>query len=233
MATRPYGCHGTGHRRDGGWQGRRRVDASGTGAAAAGAGRQTRRRQDARPHRRRTDRTAPSLERRRGRLVSATHLFQDRKPKPGDRFELATFDPEVNAVVNLRVAVKDAEEVNVLGVRKKLLRIEMVPDKLAGPGFSVQRPTTVLWLDDAFVPVRRQVEFDGLGSIILTRCTRAIATAAPGETPTRVTDVNARNLVPAQSDDLPRTPLAPPFTASHCATTPTRPRRSPATAIRM
>ena len=129
-------------------------------------------------------------------LYRREHLFQARKPQPGDRFDLAVFDPEVNAVVNLRIAVKDAEEVNVLGVRRKLQRVEMVPDKLEGPGFSVQRPTTIVWLDDAFLPVRRQIDFDGLGAVILTRTTRAIATAVPGDAPARVTDINARNLVP-------------------------------------
>jgi transglutaminase-like putative cysteine protease len=128
-------------------------------------------------------------------LYRREHLFQEKKPKPGDRFVLPVYDPEVNAVVSLRVAVKEPEEVSVLGTRRKLMRVEMVPDKLEGPGFSVQRPTTVVWLDDAFVPVRRQIELDGLGAVILTRTTREVATAAPGD-PSRVTDINARNLVP-------------------------------------
>ncbi len=129
-------------------------------------------------------------------LYRRAHLFQERKPKAGDKFDLRTYDPEVNAIVTLRVAVKDREDVNVLGTHRMLQRVDLVPDKLVGPGFSVQRPTTVVWLDDAFVPVRRQVEFDGLGAVILTRTTSAVATAAPGEAPARITDVNARNLVP-------------------------------------
>ena len=104
-------------------------------------------------------------------LYRREHLFQERKPKPGDRLALAVYDPEVNAIVNLRILVKDAEEVNVLGTRKKLLRVDLVPEKLEGPGFSVQRPASVLWLDEAFIPVRRQLEFEGLGALILTRTT--------------------------------------------------------------
>jgi transglutaminase-like putative cysteine protease len=77
-----------------------------------------------------------------------------------------------------------------------LLRVELVPDKLEGPGFSVQRPTQVVWLDESFVPVRRQIEMDGLGSVILTRCTRETALAPSGESPARLTDINSRNFVP-------------------------------------
>lgn len=136
-------------------------------------------------------------------LYRREHLFQVRKSKPDDRFEVAAYDPEVNAVVNLRVSVKEFETVDVLGMRTKLLPADLVPDKLEGPGFSVQRPKTVVWLDGAFVPVRRQIELEGLGAVILTRTTREIATAPPGagawsgdQAPARVTDINARNLVP-------------------------------------
>src|SRR5260370_28015332 len=87
-------------------------------------------------------------------LYRREHLFQVRKSKPDDRFEVAAYDPEVNAVVNLRVSVKEFETVDVLGMRTKLLPADLVPGKLEGPGFSVQPPKTVVCLDRPFCPVR-------------------------------------------------------------------------------
>jgi transglutaminase-like putative cysteine protease len=129
-------------------------------------------------------------------LYRRDRLFADKKPKPGDRFAFPAFDPEVNAVVTYRAVVKGTEEINLPAGRKSLQRVDLVPDRLEGPGFSVQRPTQVVWLDDAFVPVRRQIEMDGLGSVILTRSTREAATAPSGEPPDRLTDINSRNIVP-------------------------------------
>ena len=39
------------------------------------------------------------------------HMFQDRKPKPGDHFSFPTYQPTLNAVVPMQVFVKDAEDV--------------------------------------------------------------------------------------------------------------------------
>jgi hypothetical protein len=123
------------------------------------------------------------------------HLFQQRKPKPGDQFSFPVYEPIVNAVVTVRVTVHEAEEVDVLGTRKSLLKVVQTPDKLETPGASVQLPPAVWWLDADFVPVRRQIELDGLGTVVLTRTTREVATA-PGTADARVPDIGLKTLVP-------------------------------------
>jgi transglutaminase-like putative cysteine protease len=54
---------------------------------------------------------------------------------------------------------------------------------------------TVLWLDEQFAVVRRRIEMDGLGAIVLTRTTREVATAPPTGS-ARTPDVGLRALVP-------------------------------------
>jgi transglutaminase-like putative cysteine protease len=121
------------------------------------------------------------------------HLFQDRKLGPGSRFAFPSYQPTLNAVVPVQVAVKDAEIVPLAGGRKSLMRVELRPDKIEAPGVSVQLPTEVWWLDGDFIPVRRQIELEGLGLVILTRTTRELATA--GGTG-RLPDLNQKNLIP-------------------------------------
>jgi hypothetical protein len=122
-------------------------------------------------------------------------FFTKRKAAPGDRFLWAAYDPTVNTVVNLQVQVHDREEVNVAGQRQRLLRVDIVPEKIEVPGQSVQLPATVWWLDDSSRPVRRQMELTGLGQVVLTRSTKEAATAALGATAV-LPDVNLRNLIP-------------------------------------
>jgi hypothetical protein len=124
------------------------------------------------------------------------HLFQERKPKADDRWTIERYDPTYNTVVTVRVAVKDREEVALLpGTPKaKLLRVELTPEPLEVPGVKVQPPAEVWWLDERFVPVRRQFELDGLGTITCTRTTREAATAPA--TPGRLTDIGLKTLLP-------------------------------------
>jgi Transglutaminase-like superfamily len=129
-------------------------------------------------------------------LYRLEHLFQERKPKPSDRFTLLRYEPTFNTVLTVHVAVKDREEVTTFpGTKKaKLLRVEMTSEKIEVPGTSVQPSPVVWWLDDRFVPVRRQIELEGLGTILLTRTTRetAMAPAAPG----CLTDIGLKTLIP-------------------------------------
>jgi transglutaminase-like putative cysteine protease len=129
-------------------------------------------------------------------LYRLEHLFQERKPKPGDRFTLLRYEPTFNTVLTVRVIVKDREDVTLSPGAEgtKLLRVEMTADKLEAPGASVQPPPVVWWLDDRFVPVRRQFELDGLGTVVLTRASREAATAAlqPGQMP----DIGRQTLIP-------------------------------------
>ena len=120
------------------------------------------------------------------------HLFQDRKPAPSSHFAFPSYQPTLNAVVIVRVTVKDQEIVPLANGRKSLLRVELRPDKITAPGLTIQLPMEVWWLDGDFVPVRRQIELEGLGSVILTRTTReSAAVAGAGQLP----DLNQKNLI--------------------------------------
>jgi transglutaminase-like putative cysteine protease len=125
-------------------------------------------------------------------LYAQEHLFAKRKPKPGDRFTFLRYEPTLNTVVTVRVAVKDRETVSLAGKRTDLLRVELTPDRIVVPGHDVKPPGAVWWLNADFVPVRRQIEMEGLGTVILTRTTRASAAAGGA----RLADVGARSLVP-------------------------------------
>jgi hypothetical protein len=131
-------------------------------------------------------------------LARQGRLFQERRPKTGDRFSFLRYEPTLTTVVTVRVAVKDVEEVS----GRKLLRVELTPDRVEAVNASVQLPGAVWWLDDDFVPVRRQIELEGLGAVLLVRTTREKALAAP-ETPARgsqprnsLPDIGLKSLVP-------------------------------------
>jgi len=136
------------------------------------------------------------------------HLFEQRRPKSGDRFNFPRYEPTLNAVVTVRAAVSGPEEVQTAAGRQKLLRVDMVPDKIEVPGLTVHPAPTVWWLDAGFVPVRRRIELEGLGAVTLTRTTRAAATAPPDAT-ARTPDIGLKTLVP-----LNRTIARPHFTRS-------------------
>jgi hypothetical protein len=125
-------------------------------------------------------------------LARQQEMFVARKPKPGDKFEMLRYEPTYNVVLRVGVHVKAREVVDVLGVRRSLLRVELTPDRLAAPGKAIEPPKTILWLEDNFVVVRRQIELEGLGSVILTRTTKELANATT--TPASV-DIGSRSLI--------------------------------------
>jgi hypothetical protein len=118
-------------------------------------------------------------------LYRLEHLFQERKPKPDDRWTVKRYDPTYNAVVTLQIAVKE---------REKWLRVELTPGPLEAPGIKVQPPPEVWWLDERFVVVRRQMELEGLGTVVLTRTTRETATAPTA--PPQLADIGLKTLIP-------------------------------------
>jgi transglutaminase-like putative cysteine protease len=122
------------------------------------------------------------------------HLFQEKKPKAGDRFSFPYYEPTVNCVVQVRVAVKEREEVLLDGKKQALLRVEMKPDKIEVPGATVQLPRYVWWLDEGFLPRRRQIDLDGLGTVILTRTTREAALQRTNSA--TVVDIGLKTLIP-------------------------------------
>jgi transglutaminase-like putative cysteine protease len=122
-------------------------------------------------------------------LYRQDHLCKEKKVKPGDKFTFDSYEPSLTSVLTLRGAVGEAEEVPTLQGKKKLLRVEVVSDPVAVPKpgsdqtFKIQLPKMVLWLDKDWVPVRRQTDMPGLGTIVLQRTTRAAATAPAEEVP--------------------------------------------------
>jgi transglutaminase-like putative cysteine protease len=125
-------------------------------------------------------------------------LLADKKVQPGDTFSFPSFEPHVNLVVRMDVAVKDYEQVDLLDKKKtKLLRVELSPEKLEG----VQLPKLVSWVDEDRKTLRQDTEIPGLGQISLYRTTREVA-LAPGPTAT-LTDIGINQFV-RLNKSLPR-----------------------------
>lgn len=108
-------------------------------------------------------------------LYRQEKLLKDRNVKPGDKFSYLSFEPSVNLIITNEVEVKDYEEVNLLGRKRRLLRVETRPSQIQG----VQLPTLFSWVDDNFDPLRSETDVPGLGKIALYRTTREVA-LAPG-----------------------------------------------------
>jgi transglutaminase-like putative cysteine protease len=129
-------------------------------------------------------------------LYGLEHLFAKRKPKHGERLRFRRYEPTLNTLVTVQATVaRERESVALPGGRKSLLRVELTPERIKVPGHSVQPPKWVWWLDADFVPVRRQFELEGLGTVTLTRSTRARATA-PLTAPGRLVDIGLKSLIP-------------------------------------
>jgi transglutaminase-like putative cysteine protease len=123
-------------------------------------------------------------------------LFQERKVKPGDSFSYLSYEPTITNIVTVRVAVKDQEEVEVLGKKRKLLRVTAVPDKVVGPQGPIPLPSMTSWLDGDLQPVRNETELPAIGTIVLYRTTREVAQAAGTGPGPRTTDIGLKSLVP-------------------------------------
>jgi hypothetical protein len=119
-------------------------------------------------------------------------MLSARRPRPGDTFTFERFEPVYCSVLTVRGAVKPAEEVDVLGARMKLLRVEMTPDEVKATNATVKPPKAVWWLDDKYSVVMRETELDGLGTLRLVRTTKEKA-LAPVSAP--AVDIGRRSLV--------------------------------------
>jgi hypothetical protein len=129
-------------------------------------------------------------------LYRQEKLFQEKKVQPGDKFSYLTYEPTLNTVVTVRVAVKEEEEVEFLGgKKKKLLRVESAADKIEVPGTTVQLPGMVMWLNKERMAVRSQLEMPVLGKITLQRTTKEVA-KAPVDTNVKIPDLGLAALVP-------------------------------------
>jgi transglutaminase-like putative cysteine protease len=116
-------------------------------------------------------------------LSKQERLYKERKVKPGDKFAYKSYEPSITSVVTVRAQVGEAEEVETLQGKKRMLRVTLASDPIAVPKpgsdetFKLQLPKMVLWLDKELTPVRRQTELPGLGTVVMQRTTRAAATA--------------------------------------------------------
>jgi transglutaminase-like putative cysteine protease len=135
-------------------------------------------------------------------LARRDRLLAERRLRAGDRFSFPAYEPVVNTVVTVRVCARGPEEVVLPSGRRTLLRVELTPDRLEAPGMSLQLPPTVFWLDDDFRIVRRQVELDSLGAIILVPASREAALAPVTAAP-RSADLSLRAQIPLNRT-LPR-----------------------------
>jgi hypothetical protein len=131
-------------------------------------------------------------------------IFQDREVKPGDRFSYRNFELSLLRAVVVNVAVKEPEEVDLLVAgkdgkvsrpKKKLLRVEAVPEKVEIGGGAVQLPVMTAWLDADRAIARSELDLPGLGKITLYRTTKALATAEEA-TPSTLPDLGSTTLVP-------------------------------------
>jgi len=113
-------------------------------------------------------------------------LFQQRKVKPGDRFHFRDYQLPLLTAVPQQVVVKEPEEKELLtakkegdelkavSVRKRLLRVEVVPEKVTVNGAAISLPRLTLWLDDKLQSVRQEANTP-LGRMTLYRTPRTLA----------------------------------------------------------
>ena len=112
-------------------------------------------------------------------------LFQDRKVKEGDRFRFLDYPLPLLTAVPMQVVVKGTEEKELLtakkdgdekatSVRKRLLRVEVIPDKVTIGKSTTPLPRLTIWLDDKWRAVRQESKTP-LGRMTLYRTARALA----------------------------------------------------------
>src|SRR5262245_44206620 len=126
-------------------------------------------------------------------LRAQERLFQAKKFKSGDKLAYESFEPTLNAVVKVRATVHGEEEVDLLGVKKKLFKVVLTTDKVVVPDAQVQLPPITVWMDREGKVQRRQVEIDGLGKVLLVRTTKEVAQARID--PARLVDIGLKNLI--------------------------------------
>jgi hypothetical protein len=134
-------------------------------------------------------------------------LFRMHKVKPGDRFRFLDYQLPLLAAVPTQVVVKEAEETDLLAVktggdetkaervRKRLLRAEVLPQKVTVGDKSFPLPRMVVWLDDKLLAVRSESDVPGLGRMTLYRTTRAVA-EKEGAAPALMADLGLKSLIP-------------------------------------
>jgi hypothetical protein len=113
-------------------------------------------------------------------------LFHERKVKPGDRFRFRDYQLPLLTAVSLQVHVKEPEEKEMLAaqkdggemkaikIRKRLLRVEEIPEKVTVNRAPISLPRLTVWLDEKLQPVRQESNTP-LGRMTLYRTLRPLA----------------------------------------------------------
>ncbi len=140
-------------------------------------------------------------------LYKQDQLFQEHKIKPGDSLEYLNYELSVQSAVTVKVQAKDFEEVDVLDVsnpnapkpaveriKKKLLRIEILPGKVKVGQEEIALPRLTAWLDGQYETQRSQMELPGLGQVTLYRTTEAVA-RQEGVAPAQMPDLGLNSLI--------------------------------------
>jgi hypothetical protein len=132
-------------------------------------------------------------------------IFRDKKVQPGDTFSYRNYELSLLSPVTVKVEVKEPELVDLLvpgkegakaeRVKRKLLRVEAVPEKVKVGTQAIQLPRMVAWLDEQRDMVRSEMEMAGLGKITLYRTTKAIA-QEEGAAPSLLPDLGLTTLIP-------------------------------------
>src|SRR5262249_1119470 len=91
-------------------------------------------------------------------LYAQDRAYKKNKANPGVRYPSQRFEPTINAVARVRARVHDEEELDLIGVKKRLLRATLSSDKIEVPGASTQLPPMTVWLGKDGIAVARQVE---------------------------------------------------------------------------
>jgi transglutaminase-like putative cysteine protease len=133
-------------------------------------------------------------------------LFQTHKVKAGDRFRFVGYELALLASVQYQVLVKDPEEKEVLAakndggeakgepVRKRLLRAEIVPDKIKRGEDVIPLPKLTVWLDDKRRVAVSESEMPGLGRMTTYRTTRTLA-EKEGAAPEQMADLGKNSFI--------------------------------------
>ena len=134
-------------------------------------------------------------------------LFQTHKVKPGDRFRYFDYQLPLLLAVPQQVVVKEPEEKDTLvakkdgdeikaeSVRRRLLRAEVLPQKVTVGENTIALPRLIVWLDDKRQVVRSESNIPGLGLMTLYRTTRTLA-EKEGTAPALMADLGFNSFIP-------------------------------------
>ena len=103
-------------------------------------------------------------------------LLKRIRREPGAGFEYLSFEPSINLIIKTRVTVRNFETVRLPSGTRRLLRVDLVADKIKG----FQPPPFTRWLDDDGETIASETEMAGLGKINLYRTTRDLALTPAG-----------------------------------------------------